>query len=86
MYLLAVDADPRVRYARIGLRKSETDEVSFPEFMSHKQRESEASDPAKQNLKHTVALADFTLNNDGTPEHLHARVDDVLKKIRSFNV
>lgn len=84
MYLLAVDANPHIRYGRVGLRKSETDNVSFEEFMAHEERESQGLDPAKQNLKHTVARADFTLNNDGTPDALYRQIDAVLEKIRSY--
>lgn len=84
MYLLAVDANPRVRYGRVQLRKSVTDDVSFEKFMADEERESEGDDPSKQNLKHAVALADFTLNNDGTVDDLHERVDYVLEKIESY--
>lgn len=84
MYLLAVDADPKVRYGRVQLRKSVTDDVSFEKFVSDEARESEGDDPSKQNLKHAVALSDFTLNNDGTLDALHAQVDHVLEKIRSY--
>jgi dephospho-CoA kinase len=81
MLLLAIDANPHIRYSRVQFRKSETDHISFEEFMAHEQRESESDDPARQNLRHTVALADFTLNNDGTEEDLYHQVDSVLEKI-----
>jgi len=84
MYLLAVDADPHIRYDRVKLRKSVTDDVSFEKFMEDELRESEGVDPGKQNLRHTVALADFTLNNDGTLEDLYAQTEEVLRKIRSY--
>lgn len=84
MMLLAVDADARVRYSRILARKSATDDVTFEKFMADELRESEGDDPGKQNLRHTVALADFTLNNDGTPDALYAQVDAVIEKIKSY--
>ena len=84
MLLLAVDADPAIRYSRVQFRKSETDHVTFEKFMEDELRESEGDDPGRQNLRHTVALSDFTLNNDGTEEDLHAQVDRVIEKIKSY--
>ncbi len=85
MLLLAVDADPNIRYSRVQFRKSETDHVTFERFMEDELRESQGDDPSRQNLKHTVALADFTLNNDGTEEDLHAQVDSVIEKIKNYD-
>lgn len=84
MLLLAVDADPNIRYTRVQFRKSETDNVTFEKFMEDELRESQGDDPGKQNLRHTVALADFKLNNDGTEEELRRQVDAVLEKIKSY--
>lgn len=84
MLLLAIDANAHIRYSRVQLRKSETDHISFEEFMAHEERESLSDNPSVQNLRHTVALADFTLNNDGTTEDLYAQVEDILTKIRSY--
>lgn len=84
MLLLAVDANPDIRYGRVALRKSVTDNVSLPEFMMQEERESKSDDPSVQNLKHTVALADFTLNNDGNLEQLYADTDAIIEKIRSY--
>lgn len=84
MLLLAVDADPNIRYSRVQFRKSETDHVTFEKFMEDELRESEGDDPGKQNLRHTVALADFKINNDGTEEDLYAQVDAIIEKIKSY--
>ena len=48
--LFAVDADRKVRYARITERKSETDSVSFETFVANEEREMNNADPNKQNL------------------------------------
>ena len=49
--LLAVDADPQIRFARIKERKSSTDQVDFNTFLANeKAREMESQDPNKQNL------------------------------------
>ncbi|MBU6323791.1 AAA family ATPase [Patescibacteria group bacterium] len=77
-YLLAVDADPRLRYERIGKRGSETDQVDFDTFLAHEAREMESDDPHHQNIRGVMALSDYTIENDGTLEELHRKVDDML--------
>lgn len=77
--LWAVDADIHKRYERIVARQSETDKVSFEKFKADEQREWDNQDPAKQNLKAVIAMADAVLTNDGTPEELYAQVEVALK-------
>jgi dephospho-CoA kinase len=83
MLLLAVDADPHLRYSRIQFRKTETDHISFETFMEHELRESEGDDPSRQNLRHTVKRADYTIRNDGAIEDLQMQVDAILDTIRA---
>ena len=78
--LWAVDADINKRYERIVARQSETDKVSFVKFKEHEEREWENADPAKQNLKAVIAIADATFINNGTPEELYAQVEPALTK------
>ena len=85
MLLLSVDADPQIRYSRVQFRKSETDHVSFEIFMEHELRESEGDDPGKQNLRHTVKLADYHVTNDGTIEDLKMQIDAILDTIRKHH-
>ncbi|HOZ36676.1 MAG TPA: AAA family ATPase [bacterium] len=80
-YLLAVDADPKLRYKRIVVRGSSTDRISFEDFVANEKRECESEDPAKQNLTKCIALADFKLENNGTVEELNKQVEEVLAKI-----
>lgn len=80
-YLLAVDADPSLRYSRIKKRKSETDNVDFETFLSNEEREMHSSDPNKQNLSACIAKSDFKLTNNGTLEELKAQIEDFLKSI-----
>src|SRR6185312_1152909 len=49
--LWAVDADVRKRYERISKRMSETDKVSFNEFVADEEEEFENTDPSKPNLR-----------------------------------
>lgn len=80
-YLLAVDADPKIRYERILSRASATDAVSFEKFLSDEQEEINPNDPTKQDLLGCIALADYQLTNNGTLEELQRQIDDVLEKI-----
>jgi len=78
--LLAVDADPKLRYERVVMRGSETDKISFETFQSNEEREFITSDPNKQNLSKCIQLADHVLRNDGSIEDLVNQVTEVLVK------
>jgi dephospho-CoA kinase len=80
--LFAVDADQKLRYARIVERASETDRVSFEVFAANEAREMTSDDPNKQNLAACMKLADFKFNNDANFDHLYREIDEVLKKIK----
>jgi dephospho-CoA kinase len=76
--LLAVDAAPDLRYQRIVERQSETDRISYNEFIANEQREMESSDPNAQNIKACMDQADFYLENNGTIEELHLQIDHII--------
>jgi dephospho-CoA kinase len=78
--LLAVDAHPFMRYNRIKMRQSETDQISFATFEANEKREMETTDPNRQNLKKCIAMADFVFQNNGTKEDLIQKVEKVLEK------
>ena len=80
-YLFAVDADPKIRYERIHLRKSETDGVSFQTFLENETREMNTSDPNKQNLGACISQADFVMMNNGNREALFRQLEEVLKRL-----
>lgn len=77
--LLAVDADPQIRYERIVLRASETDRVTFETFIDNEKRESVSTDPAVQNLRACIRLADHVIMNNGTIEDLQKEIGEILK-------
>lgn len=79
--LLAVDADPKVRYERIVERGSATDHVSFERFQELEAIEMDDPDPAGMQKAAVIKMADYTINNDGTLEELHAQIDRVLEQI-----
>lgn len=80
-YLLAVDADPGTRYARISERQSETDLISFETFILNEEREMSSDNPNHQNLRRCIEMADFVFNNDGTVKALEAAVSGIIDKI-----
>ncbi|MBU0486894.1 MAG: AAA family ATPase [Bacteroidetes bacterium] len=81
-FLLAVDADQRIRYDRIFARGSETDHIDFQTFVANEQREMTSTDPNKQNLSACMKLANFTLQNNGSVEELEQNVKNIIDGIR----
>jgi dephospho-CoA kinase len=76
--LIAVDADPHLRYERIKQRNSETDRIDFETFVENERREMTAKDPNKQNLQKCIQMADFKFMNNGTVQELIYQVDEKL--------
>ncbi len=82
-YFFAIDADPKIRYERVVLRGSETDKVSYDEFISNEQREMENTDPTKQNVAKCMQLADHIFTNNWTVEELNAQIETIIAQ---FNI
>lgn len=80
--LLAVDADPKIRYQRILGRSSVTDNIGFEKFLSDEEREMDSDDPNKQNLRRCIEMADFRIENNGTVEELNSKLEEILKVIQ----
>ncbi|RLD44182.1 MAG: hypothetical protein DRI86_08155 [Bacteroidetes bacterium] len=80
-YLFAVDADPKLRYERISLRKSDTDSIDYQTFLDNEAREMNTSNPNKQNLSKCISMADFVFNNDGDIESLNREIKKILTNI-----
>jgi dephospho-CoA kinase len=76
LYVLAIFASPKMRYARLMKR---------PKRPLRNIKECELRDTTElQSLNKggPIALADYTIINEGTMEDLKASVEDALKKIR----
>jgi len=80
-HLLAVDADPAIRYDRIRLRQSETDQISFNSFLENEAREMDSTDINRQNLRKCIAEADYILENNGSKKELILQVENILQII-----
>jgi dephospho-CoA kinase len=76
--VIAVDADLETRYARVHVRGSAKDDVSFEQFKEVQERELDSSDQTKQNIAQTMKRADVLLMNNGTVEEFEAQVRAVL--------
>ncbi len=79
-FVLGVDADSHLRYERALGRKSVKDAVTYEEWKAQEQAESNPDDDTKQNIFGALALADYTIMNDGTMEELHKAVDEFIQK------
>lgn len=76
--LLAIDADPKLRYERIFSRGSETDKIDFETFVANEAREMTSDDPNKQNLRRCIEMADVVLLNNENIEALFAQLELIL--------
>lgn len=78
--LLAVDADAALRYARISQkRKSETDNITYEEFLRQQEVQMASTDPGKHNLQACRDRADILIINNGTFADLNDAVDRKLR-------
>lgn len=80
-HLFAVDADPQTRYSRISIRNSETDRISYPEFIENEQREMTSTDPNKQNISKCIELSEHTFYNNLSISELYNQINAYLTKI-----
>ncbi len=79
-HLFAIDADPKIRYERIVLRASETDKISYEEFLMNEKIEMENPDPAKQNIAKCMGLAQYILINSWTFDQLYEQIETEIHK------
>lgn len=77
--VVAVDADPKIRYDRIIARKSLTDHVaSFEQFLAEEEIESVGDNTNRMNLKKCMEASDIVLINEGTLEEFHQTIEREL--------
>ena len=79
-YLITVDAPIERRFARAVERGRLGDGNSLEEFRIIEEREMSGKLSA-QRLGKVIAMADYTIINDGTLAELHKKVDTVLEQI-----
>lgn len=76
--VLGIDADPKVRYERIQKRGSETDNVTFEEWLLQEKREMHSDDPTKQNIAGVMEIADVVIRNSSTLSELTEAIDTFI--------
>lgn len=81
-FLVAVDADRHVRYERAVLRGSSKDHVTYEQFCEQEDREMDKAEAFDMNIKNVMTMADARLENDGTLEELHMKIDGMLDALR----
>lgn len=79
--VLGVDATPEIRFARVIKRASETDHVTFDKWVEQEKKEMNPSDPTKQDIFGALKLSDVIIQNDGTIEELHQKIDQFLTEL-----
>ena len=79
--LLAVNADPKIRYVHIMSCGSKTDDVSFEDWTEQEQKEMASKDPTKQNLSCCMELVDVKILNNRTFEEFSKEIDKVTSKL-----
>ena len=75
--LLAVDADSKIRYERVVVRGSETDKVSFENFVKQEELEMKNEDVNKQNVAECIKRADILLKNDLSIQDLENDIENI---------
>ena len=81
--MLAVDADQKLRYERNEKRGSNKDGISFEQFLDFEEKESQSVDSNKQNLVICRQEADYIVENNGSVEELHQKIEEILKIIEN---
>lgn len=80
-YLLAVEADPTIRYERAVLRNNIADQISFEKFMEDEKREMMSDNPNEQNIRLCIKNANYFLKNNGTLKEFYDKIDVVVNDI-----
>ena len=80
--IVAVDADRRIRYDRVTLRASSTDDVDFDTFVMHEEREMASTEPFDMNIISVMRMSDYRIENDGSLEELHVKVEAMLQSMQ----
>jgi dephospho-CoA kinase len=76
--LLAVDADPQVRYERVQGRRSNKDQVTYETFIAQEELEKNDPDPHGMQKARVMEIADYTIFNNGTLAELEAATEVFL--------
>lgn len=78
VFLLAVDAERKLRYERIVARGLSTDHVDYDTWVMHEERELASTEPWDMNIIGVMRMADARIENNGSLDELHQKLHDLL--------
>lgn len=81
-HLIAVDAPQKLRYERLAARSRDGDAPDFATFQKQEAAEMSGADPAQQQIRAVVAMAEQTIGNEGSFADLYAKVDQFLADVQ----
>lgn len=81
--LLAIDADPEVRYARVQGRRSETDKVTYEQFLEQEALENNDPNPHGMQKAKVMAVADYTIKNSTNKKTLALEVEKFIQSLQT---
>ena len=76
--LLAVDADPKIRFERVQGRRSASDKVSYEQFLAHEELEKNDPDPHGMQKEAVMKMADCTIMNNRGFGELKSAIESFL--------
>jgi len=79
-YLLAVLADPKIRYQRMISRGRKDEKIPWSEFRQMEERDKKAEG---RNIEGCLTMADFEIENKGTMKEFQKEIEKILKKLSS---
>lgn len=81
--LIAVDAPIEIRFQRMQARKRPGDPETLQDLITKEEKEMNSTDKNAQKISECMALADFTIVNDGNMNRLDRDIDEILNKIEA---
>lgn len=79
--LVAVLADPKTRFKRIAIQKRETDDpITWEDFLKTEERD---ANQEGRNIDACIDLSDFQIENNGSIEKFHQKIEELLVKINA---
>ncbi len=80
-FLVAVTADPEIRFKRTLRRSRDGDPITYEDFLDVEKREAQSPDPSTQQMDRTAEMADAVICNNGTVEELQDEIRQVVKAL-----
>jgi dephospho-CoA kinase len=82
-FILAIDANPKIRFERIKQRASYTDKLIYEEFIADEKREMTNNDPNKQNLSKCIEMSDYKIENNKSINDLYVKIEEFIENAKN---